>query len=434
MQYKDIKQLEESGCIEDAKQLYLQEIEKGNISYYISGFFRCCKSLNQLQEFIEVYEKNPNFINDESICNQYGWAIYNEFIKNYDKDNLEELLVNARKIISVCQQPSLENYNANPFVLTIIKVVKKLKEKNNPSFKTIKEWITLLDLDKLKDDNEFKYKDSDGFDRENPSHKEFYIQTLSKCYEKLGEYRECVKFCEKALSLGIKWHYKNQRWIKARLLFCQCMVAEDYDVALENYKKLVLKNKFWYMYHKLSKLFFRKPDINSALLFECYALDIKEDPKMLVNVYEQLAYLCQAEGKIEEMKKFAQAAYYYRNLNSWNISDELYYLVELYELNSTGVPNMLHLKKICNDIIIEKEGLLVVDGKVRNFTKNHLSGFILSNELSKDVFFNLSDVEFNGHNLEINDVVNFKVIKVEKGLKAIAIKIKGVKNVRNYNK
>lgn len=435
MLYIEIKEIEDSGNLEEAKNLYYEEIQRGNVNYYLSGFFRCCKALSKYDDFISCFESIPfQNIEEDYLKNQYAWVLYNQQLKNTEYENIDELLIVANKIINTCIQPSLDEYNVNPYVLTVIKVIRKLKEKNNPNYKLIKEWILKLDLDKLKDDNEFRYKDADGIDRENPSHKEFYIQTLSKCYEKLGEDKNCVDFCKYALSLNIKWHYNNKRWINARMLYCECNIADDFNVALEKYKKIVIKNKFWYMYHKLSKLYFQKPDLNLAILFECYALDIREEPQKLVNVMEQLALLFQAIGKIDEMKKFAQASYYYRNLNHWNVSEELQYIIEFNGIDTNIKPNIFELKQICNNVILDNGKTINIEGKIKNYLNNGFSGFIISKQLDKNVFFNVSDIIDKDCKPKTNDFVNCCVIKTDRGLKAIKIQLKGVKHGRNNNK
>lgn len=420
MLYKDIKVVEDSGQVEEAKNMYREEVEKGNYNYYFSGYSRCCKNLGLDEEFIEFLNAHQELLKDEKISNQYSWIIYKTKIKNeIDIQNLQKY---ANIIIKSCRQGPFEDNNSTPYVLTIKRIVKVLKDQNNPNYRLIKEWILKLNQNDLRDDNIFNYKDESGTDRENPSYKEFYIQTLSKCYEKLGLFKECVTFCEESLKLNIKWHYNNKKWITARMLYCKCQIADDYGSAVEEYKRIVEINKFWYMYYKLGNLYFRKNDLQNALKYQFLALDFRQEHKKLVNVLLQLAFIFQAKGEIENAKLFAHATANLRIENSWGISDELEFIICSLSIDIKKPIDWASLKKIKNEISTNSNFTKINEGKIKKLIKNGFSGFIEQKGLPKDIFFNLSDVLFDKNKITEGMTVRYKLIEKDGSYKAINIK------------
>lgn len=340
----------------------------------------------------------------EQVCQQICWVIYKQKIKYYSEetsnDGFEEFLDSAEFITTNCFQKNAEEHNKNPFVLTVLKVVKIYKNKNNKNYKKMLEWILKLDPNILSEEV-FSFVDSKGKEREKASPKEYYFQYISKIYEKLQENEKCVEICDVGLQQIKKWHYRNHVWIKARREYCSCLISTDFDNAVKEYIKIAEKEKHWFMYHKVSSLFFERGNLDSAILYAAKAFDAyKIEPETMINLIFDFGLLLQAKSKQTQANIFFQTHIYYRNLSGWNLREELRFMIEDHNLDVKQKPNLQQLKQITQEYNPKNN---LNSGVILKILPNK-AGFIKQKDNSQIYFRSTENKRF-----VLNDKVMFEV-------------------------
>jgi len=285
---KPINKEEYEQEVNKIKQLWLDFKDVRFLSMY--GFE--CRKIDCQKDYLLLLKsvEDENVLSDSYVKNAQLWCHYDVYIKKFvinqeiTKEEVCEFIKNAEFITTNCCQEELDKYYSNPFGLTVVKVIKVLNQTMSCKYKEIIKWISLLDVDKLPLDDESQYTTSFGRECESASTREFYYYQIARAYEKTEEYEKCIEICNKALSEDIKFHYRNNLWIKARKLYCECQIAEDKEKAILNYKKVVDKNDFWFMKHKLASVYFNNNMMKEALTYNYLALDLRQDGYKLINV------------------------------------------------------------------------------------------------------------------------------------------------------
>lgn len=377
-------------------------------------FIEICRELN----------KDDRILSNSWIKSILCWCLYDCCIKNYtieDNDSFDEFIKRAEYIKDNCSQGDVDQNFINPYILTIQKVVKIFNERASKNFKEIIKWLSYLIPDKLSEE-EFKFKDKTGKERELASPKEFYYQHLAKAFEKTKDYESCIRTCEKALNEIKKFHYRNETWIKARMYYSRCMVEEDIENAISDYKKLADKENFWFMYHKLSQICFRYNKIQVALLYASKAYSNRFEYEKMVNLLIDTAFLWQATGNDSNARLFFQGSAYYRKQHGWHFSEELEYAVSNYKLDVDKKPDISKIQNICNDYIESIEGKKDrFEGKIIKILSHGGSGFIKPEHGSTNIYFNMKDVK-GKITLRNSDIVEYELSEIKNG-KCRAVKI-----------
>jgi len=243
---KPINKEEYEQEVNKIKQLWLDFKDVRFLSMY--GFE--CRKIDCQKDYLLLLKsvEDENVLSDSYVKNAQLWCHYDVYIKKFvinqeiTKEEVCEFIKNAEFITTNCCQEELDKYYSNPFGLTVVKVIKVLNQTMSCKYKEIIKWISLLDVDKLPLDDESQYTTSFWRECESASTREFYYYQIARAYEKTEEYEKCIEICNKALSEDIKFHYRNNLWIKARKLYCECQIAEDKEKAILNYKKVIDKN------------------------------------------------------------------------------------------------------------------------------------------------------------------------------------------------
>lgn len=421
------------------KQLWKDSNERIYLSTY--GFE--CRKIGNAEDYINILAKieDVNILNDNYILNAKLWCLYEMYIKNFSLTNninvidYDEFLDKAKYIVANCKQNNIDNYYSNPFGLTIVKVVKILNQKSYCNYNEIINWITKLDVDSLPQNDEAQYTNSFGRECESASTREFYYYQLARAYEKIEDYNKCIEICNKALTEDIKFHYKNKLWLKARKLYCECQVAKNKTEAINNYRKIVDKNDFWFMKHKLASVYFNNNMMEEALKYNCLALDLRQEDKKLVNVIYDTIYVLEARGDIDKSREFLKEYLKIRNNYEWDIPYDIEAKAISYNIsvNLSGRVDLKKLKNLANSVIATLNKHKVYrKGKVVFFTKNGFSGFIQCSG-QNNIFFNKSQVVKN-QDIRIGDIVEFEVRMSSKGPVAVNINIKESKDGKYTNK
>ena len=409
----------------DAYRELWQSSNKRN-QYLLSYYGRCLRKLEDNISFIDVCD---DLLTEGQQLNRYVvdvfcWCIYDSFIKNYsveDTDGFSCFFQRAEYIIQNSQQLGFGDESKTPFVLTIKKVVKVYRNKASIAYKEIINWLNKLNPDILSEEP-FSFTDTTGKDWELASSKEFYYANLAKAYEKIEQYPECIKICETALAKITKFHNRNHLWIKARLYYCKCMSQNDLDIAIAEYKDIAIRENFWFMFHKLSLIFFRNNKITEALLYASKAYGARFEHEKMVNLLLDTAELWQANGNSENAKVFFQASAYYRNRFGWMMPQELKFAIADLSLEITVSPSIPLIQQIAKQYIEKIEGFAQdFIGTVYSVLPQGHAGFITPQHQSENIYFKIKDVI--GLPVHKGDVVTYQVSQAKDG-RPTAVKVK----------
>ena len=322
------------------------------------------------------------------------WCVYDLFIKDYvyAEDTFVTFLKYANFIILNTNQKPNETHFYNPYVLTIVKVVKIYKNKPSTNYKEMISWLKRLNPNILSED-EFVIEDEiNDKEYEQASLKEFYYQYITRAYEKNEEYDNCIYECEQALKIIKNFHYGNEVWFKARLYFSKCKIDLDDDKSFEEYKTIAEKEKHWFMYHKLSELYLQKSFPDYSLLYACKSFNCRFDEKGMINLILDIGNLwLNHKNNRENARKFYQACAYYRDFYEWSIPEDLAFAVDSMEIDIKVKPIVKELKKITEKYVDDNETKTWYYGKILNIV-NDRAGFIVQDNEKDNIYFKKNDL------------------------------------------
>lgn len=436
VQNKEIEYTKQNATIEFEKGNYplaktilealWDDSNKDNV-YLLYDYGKALRKVGASVKFIEICREintNKLVLSNKWIISTLCWCLYDCYIKNYsitEEDNFNEFIKRAEYIRNNCVQMNADEHFKTPYVLTIRKVVKTYNERVSKNFKEILKWLSCLDPDKLSEEV-FKFKDETGKERELASQKEFYYQHMAKALEKTEEYEICITICEKAFKQIKKFHYRNNTWLKARMYFSKCMLQEDIEKAIAEYKGLAYRENYWFMYHKLSQICFRYNKVPEALLYISKAYMCKFEYEKMINLLLDTALLWQANGNSANAKCFFQASSYYRKRQGWSFPEELQYAINHFDIDIKEKPNIKEIQRISNDYIATIE--VKTDrykGMINNIILHGGAGFITPNHGGSNVYFNMKNV-IGKIVLTKGDIVEYELSKRDNG-KIWAVKI-----------
>ena len=427
----DAKIALENNNVPLAIEIYKFLYEKSNFknTYFLNRCGSLLRKDNRPLEFIKVCREyiKINELNDLYVKNTLCWCIYDEYIKKYDFNDLEnfnEFLKEANYICQNTNQLEGEDHFKNPYVFTVLKVIKVYTNKNNVNYNKILEWLYLLDPNKLSE-KVFNFQDKDGKEREQASIKEFYYQNKIKALEKINEFEKCIEVCEECFEKIKKFHYKNHIWIESRLLFCQCMVDSN---KIEEYTKFAEINNIWHIYSKISNIYYRYNQVDKALIYACKAILCSFEYEKMINLFLNMAQLFENKGQTLNAKKYFHASAYYRKSHLWSIPEELEYAIKKYDLNIEEKVYRSELEEIAKKYVcINEPKKIKYTGKVIKILPEGKSGFIKFDNIEQTIYFNFRDVKSNHNNNLINLGSYLEFQKGENNGKNKAIEISFVK-------
>lgn len=425
--YKEANKLYKEEKYAEAYDILIREIiEKQEFNIYAyASYGRICRRLNKQEEFLQAIK--PLLLSEEIVdftveffADIIGWCLYDLYISKYDEDSDYDIIEKSQFILKHCKQKELNEYKFNPLVFTIFKIVKVLKDRSSVNYKKIIELLELLDPLKLPLDNVQTIKGPNDREMELASTREVYYQDLTKAYEKTREFEKAYTLCDKALTENTKWHYRNDLWIKARKYYCLCLANVDFNINIEEYKKIVEEKKFWFLYHNLGNLLIAHSQIDEGFYYLCLALEIFPDPEYKYGVMIDIAnILLNVYNKENDAKKFYQAALYFRTVNGWTIGNSLDFRKKQFNLSDTAKPNLFELKKLALEYAVNIKPFKV--GNIKKIDTNKGFGFIKLLDGTKDIYFKTKNIRNKNHYLDLNTFVTFEVQQYNNKEEAIKI-------------
>ena len=425
--YKEANKLYKEEKYAEAYDILIEEIkakQEFNI-YAYSSYGRICRKLNKQKEFLQVIK--PLLLSEEMVdftveffADNIGWCLYDLYIPKYDENCDYDIIEKSQFILKHCKQKELNEYKYNPLIFTVFKIVKVLKDRSSVNYKKIIELLELLDPLKLPLDNVQTIKGPNDREMELASSREVYYQDLTKAYEKTRQFEKAYTLCDKALNENSKWHYRNDLWIKARKYYCLCLANVDFDINIEEYKKIVEEKKFWFMYHNLGNLMIAHSQIDEGFYYLCLALEISQDPENKYGVMMDIAnILLNVYKKENGAKKFYQAALYFKKLNGWTIGNSLDFRQKQFNLSDTVKTNLFELKKLTLEYAVNIKSFNV--GIIKKIDINKGFGFIKLLDGTRDIYFKIKNIKNKKNYLDINTFVTFEVQQYNNKKEAIKI-------------
>lgn len=430
--FEDAQSKEESSLMEEAFSEYLKILEEATLSdaFILSHLGTKFRRLDQSQVFVDKINqfdfgevKKKKFVNDS-----YLYCLYKTDIQGYEysEDTFDKFISSAERIVDNCEQKPAEQFNFNPYVLTVYKVVQVLKHRATTSYYQELKWINKLNPELLPVEPK-EIQAQNGKKYEMASYKEFYYQVKTRCLEKTEKFEECVEYCDKALTLFDKLHYRNGLWFTARKLYCQCMITgRQQDI--DNYKEIAEQNKFWYMYHKLSNIYFSNGELQAAIYYSSKALVSDEfDPEKMINLLYDIGLISENINQIHASKLFYEAVLYYRNLAGWHIPEDLRFAEKELNLSREKEPNVDKLRNFAIEIIKKRDNLIF--GKVSKINKEKKFGFICYDK-NKSMYFSLRSIKVP---ISLGDRVLFNIGIVNDKQCAMDVYKFGGNNGKDFN-
>jgi len=386
--------------------------------YLLFDYGKMLRKVNESEIFVNICRDLGNdnpVMSNKWIISTLCWCLYDAYIKNYtftNTDDFEPFLKRAKYVVDNCEQMDGTEHFKTPYFITIKKVIKIYNDKASTNYKEILKWLSHLDPDKLSEDV-FCFQDNEGKEREIASPKEFYYQHMAKSLEKSNKFEDCVIICDTALKQIKKFHYRNHIWLQARMYYCKCMLQDDIETAIEEYKNLAQKENYWFMFHKISQICFRYNKINDALLYACKAYNTRFEHEKMVNLLFDTALLWQAKGDNSKAIIFFQATAFYRNRQGWFISEELNYVVSSLNIDIDKKPDINQILRISKEHVASIEGTPIrILGEIINILPHGKAGFIKPKQGSSNIYFNVKDVSEKRH-VAVGDIVEYDIKQVK---------------------
>lgn len=425
----------DSGDFSKAVEIYFSLYKKNKINnpFQFARFADSLRKNNQPLEFIDIYKKiDDNTIKTHPrIKSALCWCYYDGVIKNYNIDDIngfERFIKTANYIINNCEQKKSNEFMYNPFVLTVFRVAKLYKEKGR--FLLVLEWLEKINPTILPTKC-YKYHCAAlGKEVEEASYLEKYYQYKVVSLEKVEKYPECIKCCEEAFEKIEKFHYRNGKWFNIRKLYAECIVNKGDKIYLNKYKNLALREKEWFMFAKLSDLYYRYNDVDNALLYAFKAVLNCREPEKLVNVFFNIGLLLKNKNDVNN-KIFFSVCAHYKYINSWKFSEELECEIAIQKIDYRHNIEFSNIKNISKMYLEKKkEKVLEYEGIITKVFLDREYGFIHMKD-NESIYFKFSSVKFNLNDISENDKVIFNLKKYE-DKKMVAFNIRRVEDGSSY--
>lgn len=357
------------------------------------------RELNKQGLYDEAIEVGKTFMsaspNLNRYINQYGYALYNKFIKVDDekikeKENLYKSIF--EEITDLCVQ---ENYS--PYEPTVNRTIKYILNNKPVNYALLSELLDKLNPLEL---DEKPFVNEKGKEFESKKEKWFRLKVRA-CYEN-KDYEKCIENSNIAFTLSIKWHYSNLQWIK----YYRAMSLVELKRYNEAYNELLtLKNRFnqvnFDTLYTLALNNNKKNDAYTSLIYEFFISGYSYDN---INIYNYILDMVK-EKNVEFILKSASALVY--KLNKENGKDvEVEADISQYEdKNSSQVYDILYeqLMEHLNEFISRKRGKVTFYNQEREFGSIATHG-------KDNVFFKQADYIYD-EDVEVRDYVEYSIMK-----------------------
>ena len=247
----------------------------------------------------------------------YSWALYQLYVKNpEDETDLMEAVDLITQLVP--QEDLSQKDGACAYTLSMMKLLDYFYKHND--YDNILIWADKLNPDYLSTKTS-TFTTQDGRVVTTSSNKEKYYNWVSKSYQEIDDYDECLNVSKKALNELDNFTNNSDVWFKWRIAKSLKELGE-YGEAI-NYLKEVHKYKQdWFVKWEIAEDYFFEGDHDKSLEYALSAALSHGDSDKKIKLYSLLEDLLDEEYP-EMAIKHAYLIYSIRLHNEWSIDDSL---------------------------------------------------------------------------------------------------------------
>jgi hypothetical protein len=340
-------------------------------------------------DLIPLVEK---FKADEKVTGNFGWYIYDLFVKSKDAVSLRG---NEKPIMSLLELGVQKNFSVPQdypcaFTLSAFKLLDAFSDQASFNAAKVKSCLKLLNPEFLSAKEE-NYTTAEGKEIVNASMKEKYYSKLSKALDKLDEFDRCLEVSREGLEKLDSFHNDNDLWFQYRIAKSELGIG-NFDIAKGLFEELVktrVGSTKWFLFKEIAKIYFDKGDYKTAQNFSIKGLLLGEEIKLSKELYILQAQLFFRFKQLDNVKVIADLLNsFYLEDEEAKISVESKKLLDFCKVTPENAYSLEEAKAIANELFvnIRFEGQIVLKGKVVNINKNGKSGLIVAISGEKFVF------------------------------------------------
>lgn len=247
----------------------------------------------------------------------YSWALYQLYVKNpEDETDLFEAVDLITELLS--QENHSKKDGVCAYTLSMMKLLDYLYKQND--YKNILVWADRLNPDFLSAKTS-RFTTQDGREVTTASNKEKYYNWLSKSYQEVEDFDECLTISKKALEELTTFTNNSDIWFKWRIARSLREIGE-YDEAIDYLKDIYKTKKDWFILWELAENYFFNADNEKSLEYAVSAALSRGDSDKKIKLYSLLEDLLEDEYP-EIALKHSYLIYSIRLHNEWGIDEDL---------------------------------------------------------------------------------------------------------------
>lgn len=318
----------------------------------------------------------------------YSWALYQLYVKTpEDETDLFEAVDLITQLVP--QEDHSKKDGVCAYTMSMVKLLDYLYKNND--YENIIIWAEKLNPDYLSQKTS-SFTTDEGREVKIASNKEKYYNWLSKSYQEVEDYDECLIVSKKALEELTSFTNNGDVWFKWRIARSLRELGE-YDEAIEYLKDVYKTKKDWFVQWEIAENYFFKGEPDKSLEYAVSAALSRGDSDKKIKLYSLLEDLLE-DDEPEIALKHSYLIYSIRLHNEWNIDEEL----EEEILNAGLDTENMEYWKIENELKGYWKDLKFKTqqpnyGKIKRIMPHGKSGFIKRDD-GEDFFFN--GFEFKG--------------------------------------
>lgn len=332
-------------------------------------------------DLIPLVEK---FKADEKVTGNYGWYIFDLFVKSKDAVSLRG---NEKPILSLLELGLQMDFSVPQdypctFTLSAFKLLDAFSDQASFNATKVKSYLKLLNPEFLSSKEE-SYTTTDGKEIVSASMKEKYYSKLSKALDKLDDYNNCIEVSRQGLKKIDTFHYDNDLWFQYRIAKSELGLG-NFDIAKGLFEELVktrVGSTKWFLFNEIAKIYFDNRDYITAQNYSIKGLLLGEEIKLSKELYILQAKLFFRFEQLDNVKVIADLLNsFYLEEDKAKISVESKKLLDFCKVTPENAYSLKEAKTIANELFvnIRFEGAVVLKGEVVNINKNGKSGLIVA--------------------------------------------------------
>ena len=247
----------------------------------------------------------------------YSWALYQLYVKNpEDETELFEAVDLITELLG--QENHSKKDGVCAYTLSMMKLLDYLYKQND--YENLLVWADRLNPNFLSAKTS-RFTTQDGREVTTASNKEKYYNWLSKSYQEVEDFDECLKISKKALEELTTFTNNSDIWFKWRMARSLREIGE-YDEAIDYLKDIYKTKKDWFILWELAENYFFNGDNDKSLEYAVSAALSRGDSDKKIKLYSLLEDLLEDEYP-EIALKHSYLIYSIRLHNEWGIDDDL---------------------------------------------------------------------------------------------------------------